>query len=124
MAFGRSLDAERGESGHTVLDKRTTRGEPHDDRNRSSQSHVHEKIYIGGEWVKPSGAGTLEVINATTEQVMGSVPEGNAEDVDRAVAAARSAFASWSETSVEERGELDAADRRGARRTRARRSRR
>ncbi len=66
-------------------------------------THVREKIYIGGEWVKPSGAGTLEVINATTEQVMGSVPEGNAEDVDRAVAAARSAFASWSETSVEER---------------------
>ena len=34
--------------------------------------HVREKIYIGGEWVQSDGSGTLEVINPTTEQVMGS----------------------------------------------------
>ncbi|HLL92089.1 MAG TPA: aldehyde dehydrogenase family protein, partial [Solirubrobacteraceae bacterium] len=67
--------------------------------------HVRDKIYIGGEWVRSSGTGVLEVINSTTEQVMGSVPEGTVEDVDAAVAAARSAFDSWSETSVQERAD-------------------
>ena len=69
------------------------------------QVQVRDKIYIGGEWVQSSGAGTLEVINSSTEEVMGSIPEGTAEDVDRAVAAARSAFEHWSATSVEERSE-------------------
>jgi acyl-CoA reductase-like NAD-dependent aldehyde dehydrogenase len=67
--------------------------------------HVREEIYIGGEWVQSAGTGVLEVINSTTEQVMGSVPEGTVEDVDRAVAAARSAFESWSQTSVKERAD-------------------
>ena len=40
-----------------------------------------------------------------TEEIMGSVPEGTAQDVDRAVTAAREAFASWSQTSVDERAE-------------------
>ena len=66
---------------------------------------VRDRIYIGGEWVPSTGTGTLEVINSTTEQVMGSIPEGTAEDVERAVAAARAAFAGWSATSVEERAE-------------------
>src|SRR5947199_9135817 len=64
---------------------------------------VRDKLYIGGEFVTPSGAGTLEVINSATEEIMGRIPEGTAEDVDRAVKAARSAFETWSETSVEER---------------------
>jgi acyl-CoA reductase-like NAD-dependent aldehyde dehydrogenase len=66
---------------------------------------VRDKIYIGGEWVPSGGTGVLEVINATTEQVMGSVPEGTIEDVDKAVAAARAAFESWSQTSVGERAD-------------------
>ncbi len=64
---------------------------------------VRDRIYIGGEWVESSGSGTLEVVNSSTEQVMGTIPEGTAEDVDRAVAAARAAFESWSQTSVDER---------------------
>jgi len=67
--------------------------------------HVRDKIYIGGEWVQSSGGGVLEVVNATTEQVMGSIPEGTVEDVDSAVAAAREAFESWSQTSLEERAD-------------------
>ena len=67
--------------------------------------NVRDKIYIGGQWVQSSGTGVLEVINSTTEQVMGSVPEGTVEDVDNAVAAARSAFESWSQTSVQERAD-------------------
>src|SRR6516225_1385424 len=67
--------------------------------------NVRDKIYIGGRWVQSAGTGVLEVINSTTEQVMGSVPEGTVEDVDNAVAAARSAFESWSQTSVKERAD-------------------
>ena len=66
---------------------------------------VRDKIYIGGEWVQSTGTGVLEVINATTEQVMGSIPEGTVEDVDKAVAAARAAFESWSRTSMQERAD-------------------
>ena len=47
--------------------------------------HVRDRIYIGGEWVASSGKGVLEVINSTTEEVMGSIPDGTAQDVDRAV---------------------------------------
>jgi acyl-CoA reductase-like NAD-dependent aldehyde dehydrogenase len=64
---------------------------------------VRDKLFIGGEWVAPSGDGTLEVIDSTTEQVMGSVPEGTAEDLDRAVAAAREAFEVWSQVPRDER---------------------
>jgi acyl-CoA reductase-like NAD-dependent aldehyde dehydrogenase len=66
---------------------------------------TREKIYIGGEWVQSTGSGRIEVVNASTEEVMGSVPEGTPEDVDRAVAAAREAFESWSRTPVDERAE-------------------
>ncbi len=67
---------------------------------------VHDKLYINGKWVEPAGTGLLDVTNSTTEEVMGRIPEGTAEDVDRAVAAARAAFNSWSETSVDERARL------------------
>jgi acyl-CoA reductase-like NAD-dependent aldehyde dehydrogenase len=67
---------------------------------------VHEDVYIGGDWVKPSGEGTIEVVNSTTEEVMGSIPEGTPDDVDRAVAAAREAFETWGQTSPDERARL------------------
>ena len=63
-----------------------------------------DKIYIDGAWVPSAGSGSIDVINSTTEEVMGSIPEGTAEDVDKAVKAAKAAFESWSQTSVEERG--------------------
>ena len=64
---------------------------------------VRDKLYIDGAWVPSTGTGTLEVTNSTTEEVMATVPEGTADDVDLAVKAAKAAFASWSQTSVEER---------------------
>jgi aldehyde dehydrogenase (NAD+) len=70
-----------------------------------SQVQVRDKIYIGGEWVASSGSGVLEVDESATEEVIGSVPEGTSEDVDRAVAAAREAFETWSQTTVDERAE-------------------
>lgn len=63
----------------------------------------YSNIYIDGAWVPSDGTGTIEVINASTEAVMGSIPEGTPSDVDKAVAAARRAFDSWAATPVEER---------------------
>jgi aldehyde dehydrogenase (NAD+) len=65
--------------------------------------HAFEKFYINGEWVAPSGTGTIEVTNPTTEQVCGSVPSGDGADVDAAVAAAKAAFPAWAATPAAER---------------------
>src|SRR5947208_11548031 len=64
---------------------------------------VRDKLYIGGAWVPSTGSETIDVVNATTEEVMGRIPQGTPEDVDKAVAAAKEAFVSWSETSVDDR---------------------
>jgi aldehyde dehydrogenase (NAD+) len=63
----------------------------------------HLKFYIDGQWVEPHGKGTLEVINPATEEPIGRIALGDATDVDRAVAAARKAFETFSRTSREER---------------------
>ena len=62
-----------------------------------------DKIYIDGAWEASSGSGSIDVVNASTEAVMGRVPSGTAEDVDRAVAAARRAFETWSQRTPEDR---------------------
>ena len=64
---------------------------------------VRDKLFIGGEWVKPSGTGTIEVVNPTTEEAVGRIPEGTPEDADLAVRAARAGFDAWSRTSPYER---------------------
>jgi acyl-CoA reductase-like NAD-dependent aldehyde dehydrogenase len=65
---------------------------------------VREALFIGGSWVRPdAGDGKIEVGNAATEEVMGTVPDGGPADVDAAVAAARQAFDEWSRASVDER---------------------
>jgi aldehyde dehydrogenase (NAD+) len=61
------------------------------------------QFYIDGRWVEPASARTLDVINPATEQVAGRISLGAAVDVDRAVAAARRAFASFSLTSKADR---------------------
>lgn len=61
------------------------------------------KFYINGEWVDPVTPKTLDVINPATEQSMGQISLGSAADVDKAVAAAKEAFKSYSQTSREER---------------------
>ncbi|QSE86095.1 aldehyde dehydrogenase [Rhodococcus koreensis] len=65
----------------------------------------HSQLFIGGEWVAPSGKETIEVISPWTEEVIASVPAGTPEDVDRAVAAARGALKSgpWSTMTLGER---------------------
>ena len=61
------------------------------------------KFYINGAWVDPVTPKTLAVINPATEQPAGTISMGSAADVDKAVRAARAAFASYSQTSVDER---------------------
>jgi aldehyde dehydrogenase (NAD+) len=64
---------------------------------------VRDSFYIGGEWVSATDRETVDVIDATTEEVIGTVALGTEDDVDRSVAAARAGFEAWSQTSVEER---------------------
>ncbi len=64
------------------------------------------KFYIGGEWVDPAGAARLDVIDPSTEQPFATVAMGNGIDAERAIAAARAAFATFSQTSLDERIDL------------------
>ena len=61
------------------------------------------KFYIDGAWVDPAASSTLGVVNPATEETFAQISLGSKSDVDRAVTAARRAFATYSETSVEER---------------------
>ena len=61
------------------------------------------KFYIDGAWVDPVSAKALDVINPATEAVAGRISLGSAADVDKAVKAARAAFETWSQSSVDER---------------------
>ncbi|WP_428311392.1 aldehyde dehydrogenase [Hydrocarboniphaga sp.] len=71
----------------------------------ANQDYSRNEFFIGGEWVKPSSSRRFELINASTEESLGSVPEAAQADVDRAVAAARHAFdhSGWATSSVAER---------------------
>jgi len=64
---------------------------------------AYDNVYVNGKWVPSTGEGVLEVTNSATEEVIASVPNGAAADVDAAVAAARAAFPGWSELPRAER---------------------
>ena len=64
---------------------------------------VRDAFYIGGEWVSATDRETVDVIDATTEEVVGTVSLGTDADVDRAVEAARAGFEVWSQSTVEQR---------------------
>ena len=63
-------------------------------------------FYIDGKWTDPASPERVAVINPANEQIAGYISLGSAADVDRAVAAARRALPSFSDTSVMERGKL------------------
>ena len=63
----------------------------------------HTQFYINGEWVDPVEGRACDVINPANEEVVGRVSLGSDADVDRAVAAAKQAFTSYSEWTVEQR---------------------
>ena len=66
----------------------------------------HDKIYIDGAWVPSAGTGNIEVFDSSDGSVIGRIPDGTADDVDKAAKAARAAFDSWSQTSAEERAKF------------------
>jgi acyl-CoA reductase-like NAD-dependent aldehyde dehydrogenase len=64
----------------------------------------YEHHYYDGTWQTPAGSDTIDVISSATEEPIGRVPRGTADDVDRAVRAARQAFDThWSETTADDR---------------------
>jgi acyl-CoA reductase-like NAD-dependent aldehyde dehydrogenase len=64
----------------------------------------YEHHYYDGDWQKPASNDTIDVVSSATEQPYGRVPRGTAEDVDRAVKAARKQFEShWGQTTADER---------------------
>ncbi|SHN12032.1 aldehyde dehydrogenase family protein [Actinacidiphila paucisporea] len=62
-----------------------------------------EAVFIGGAWRPAATDGTIDVVNPATEQVIGRVPAGTAQDVDAAVTAARAALPGWAATPPDER---------------------
>jgi aldehyde dehydrogenase (NAD+) len=68
-----------------------------------SPSAFSHKFYIDGQWVDPLGSDTIAVINPATEAPFMTIAAGGKGDVDRAVAAARTAFETWSMSTPVER---------------------
>jgi aldehyde dehydrogenase (NAD+) len=69
---------------------------------------MREKLnfYIDGKWVAPAKPRTHDVINPANEEPVGRISLGSAADVDKAVAAAKKAFETWSQSSIDERRAL------------------
>jgi betaine-aldehyde dehydrogenase len=64
------------------------------------------RMLIGGAWVESASGQTLPVENPAKRTVIGQIPRGNADDVERAVQAAAKAFPDWSRVVPRERGKL------------------
>ena len=61
------------------------------------------QMFIDGDWADAGSGATAGVINPATEEEIAQVPKGDASDVDRAVAAARAAFDTWSQSTPQDR---------------------
>jgi phenylacetaldehyde dehydrogenase len=81
---------------------------PSIDSNVSSFVARKQKLLINGQWVESASGKTFATYNPATGQVLANVAEGDREDIDRAVKAARAAFETgpWSRTSPAERGKM------------------
>jgi acyl-CoA reductase-like NAD-dependent aldehyde dehydrogenase len=69
--------------------------------------HASDCVFVDGGWAPPKGKGKLSVISPATEETIMTFPDGTPEDMDRAVASARTAFDSgpWPRMTAQERGE-------------------
>lgn len=67
---------------------------------------MRQQLFIDGQWMDSSGGGWIPVENPATEEVFARVPDGTADDVDRAARAAQGAFERWSATPPAERAQL------------------
>src|SRR5438045_9782526 len=63
------------------------------------------KNLVGGEWVDSASGETMEVLNPATGEAVAEVPRGTADDVGKAVEAAKKALPEWLETTPRERAE-------------------
>lgn len=68
-----------------------------------------DRLYANGAWVTPLTPGAIDVIDPTTEEVLGSVPAGGEADIDRAVDAAAHSDTVWAATPVVDRARAVAA---------------
>src|SRR6516164_2144983 len=66
------------------------------------------RMFVNGEWVASKSAKTFPVYDPSTEEVIAQVPDAGADDVNRAVAAAKAAFEEgpWATTTAQERGRV------------------
>ena len=65
--------------------------------------HDRGEMYINGKWVKAKGTGKIKVINPSTEEIIGTIPVGNREDIDYAIKSAKESFTNWSKSRIEDR---------------------
>src|SRR2546430_3965721 len=72
----------------------------------ATTSRTTYHAFVGGGWIDARSGETMEVINPATGEVIAEVPRCGAEDVDRAVEAAKAALPKWLETTPKERSEL------------------
>lgn len=70
---------------------------------KNLDSLSENQLFINGEFVPSVSGKKFDITNPTTEEVIASVHEASAEDVDLAVEAAKAAFPAWSALSAEER---------------------
>lgn len=73
------------------------------DKTRQPQAVQTVRDYVGGQWVASLGVETVPVTNPATEAIIAQTPLGTAEDVNRAVEAAKQAFVIWRKTPAIER---------------------
>ncbi len=66
---------------------------------------VTHNIYVDGKWIPSGSTDLIEVVNPTTEEVIGTVPDGTADDVAAAAAAAKRAFDGWAALSPQKRSD-------------------
>ena len=77
-----------------------TRTEP------NSSTLSFKGMLIGGQWVESASGAGIVVENPANRAPIAEVPRGNAADVERAVAAARKAYADWRKVAPRERGKV------------------
>src|ERR1700682_4300428 len=86
----------------------TTASAPLLDQNVTRFISRTQKMFINGKWVEAASGKTFPTFNPATGEVLSRVAEGDREDIDRAVKAARAAFESgpWSKITPSERGRM------------------
>ena len=70
------------------------------------QAARDEQLLIGGEWVDATGGARFDVTNPANGEVVGTVPNGTVEDVERAIDAAAAALEEWRSTPAIQRARI------------------